>query len=49
MHRLAVVAVLLTSPGAHAKNPPSGDPFAITLAQQSIAALTGGGTLGDMT
>jgi hypothetical protein len=49
MLRLAVVAVLLTSLCAHAKNPPSSDPFAITLAQQSIAALTGGGTLSDVT
>jgi len=49
MHCLAVVAVLLTSLGAHAKNPPSSDLFRITLAQQSIAALTGGGTLSDVT
>jgi hypothetical protein len=49
MHRLAVVAVLLTSLCAHAQNPPPSDPLAITLAQQSIAALTSGGTLSDVT
>jgi hypothetical protein len=49
MHRLAVFAVLLTSLCSHAQNPPPSDPFAITLAQQSMAALTSGGTLNDVT
>ncbi len=49
MHRLAVVALLLTSLCAHAQNPTPSDPSAIKLAQQSIAALTGGLPVGDVT
>jgi hypothetical protein len=49
MHRLAVAVVLLLSPAvANAQNPAS-DPQAITLAQQSIKALTGGATVTDVT
>lgn len=49
MYRLALAAALLIPLFAHAQNPPYSDPFAVTLAQQSIAALTGGGTLSDVT
>ena len=49
MFRLAVAVVLLLSPAvANAQNPAS-DPQAITLAQQSIKALTGGATVTDVT
>lgn len=49
MHRLALAAVLLIPLLAHAQGPPPSNPFAITLAQQSIAALTSRGTLSDVT
>ncbi len=46
--RFGVSLILLLVSVASAQNPKS-DPFAITLAQQSIAALTSGGTLSDVT
>ena len=49
MHRLAVVALLLTSLCAHAQNPTPSDPSAIKLAQKSVAALTGGNPVSDIT
>lgn len=51
MHRLAVAAVFLLFPAVStvAQSPTTSDPFATTLAQQSIAALTNGGTLSDVT
>jgi hypothetical protein len=49
MHRLAVAALfLLFALCANAQNP-SSDPFAVSLAQQSVAALTGGATITDVT
>jgi hypothetical protein len=48
MHRLAV-AVVLSAFSAVAQNPPSSDPFAAALAQKSIAALTGGAPVSDVT
>jgi hypothetical protein len=48
MHRLAVALVLLTALRAVAQNPAS-DPQAVSLAQQSIAALTGGNPISDVT
>ena len=50
MHRLAVVAVFLVAVSAVAQNPPpTSDPQAISLAQQSVAALTGGVAVNDIT
>lgn len=49
MHRLALAVVCLLSVCAVAQNLPASDPQAITLAQQSIAALTGGTTVSDFT
>ena len=49
MHRLAIVVTLLVTVGALAQNSPVSDPFAVTLAQQSVLALTGGIPLSDVT
>jgi hypothetical protein len=48
MHRLAVAVLSFTALTASAQNPAS-DPQAISLAQQSIAALTGGANISDVT
>jgi hypothetical protein len=50
MHRLAVavVSTLIIATSAVAQNPPASDPFALTLAQQSLAALTGGLPITDV-
>jgi len=50
MLRLAVVvSILISTVCAVAATAPASDPFAITLAQQSIAALTGGNPVSDIT
>ena len=48
MRRLAIAVVFLFSTGAVAQNP-SSDPFAIRLAQSSVAALVAAATVNDMT
>ena len=47
--RLIVVAVLSLSALAVAQNPPASDPQALSYAAQSIAALTGGTSINDVT
>ena len=43
MHRLAVVSLLtFCAVCASAQSLPSSDPYAVSLAQQSVAAITGG-------
>jgi hypothetical protein len=50
MFRLAVaVSLLLSAVWAVAQNPPSSDPFAVSLAQKSVAALAGGVPVADVT
>jgi hypothetical protein len=50
MFRLAVaVSLLVSAVCAVAQNAPSSDPFAVSLAQKSVAALTGGTTISDVT
>ena len=50
MFRLAVaVSLLISAVWAVAQNPPSSDPFAVSLAQKSVAALTGGVPVADVT
>lgn len=50
MHRLALVFCLFSSAVCTvAQNSPSSDPLAISLAQQSVAALSGGAAIGDVT
>jgi len=41
--------LVIFSCAAFAQNPPASDPQAVSLAAQSIAALTGGTTIGDVT
>jgi len=47
--RLIAVAVLSVSTLAAAQNPPASDPQALSYAAQSIAALTGGASISDVT
>jgi hypothetical protein len=50
MHRLVlVVSLFISAVCAAAANAPTSDPFAITLAQRSVAALTGGAPVTDVT
>jgi hypothetical protein len=50
MFRLAVaVSLLICAVCAVGQNPPSSDPVAISLAQKSVAALTGGVAVSDVT
>jgi hypothetical protein len=50
MHRPAVAMLfLLAASSAVAQNRPVSDPLAVTFAQKSVAALTGGTTVGDVT
>ncbi len=50
MHRLAVaVSLLISAVCAVGQNPQSSDLFAVSLAQKSVAALTGGLPVGDVT
>src|SRR5713101_41611 len=50
MFRLAVAASLLISAVcAVGQNPQSSDPLAVSLAQKSVAALTGGAPVADVT
>jgi hypothetical protein len=50
-HAIAVVYLLLSASGAVAQTsrPPASNPMAVSLARQSIAALTGGATIADVT
>ena len=48
MHRLAVAVLVLFAVNALAQSPAS-DPQALALAQKSLAALTGGAKIGDVT
>jgi len=48
MHRLTLVFLLIPF-SLIAQNPPGSDPTAVSLAQQSIAALTGGVAISDVT
>lgn len=49
MHRLACAVLLLATVSLAATNQPKSDPTAISLAKGSIAALTGGVAIGDVT
>jgi hypothetical protein len=50
MFRLAVaVSLLISAVCAVAQNSPSSDPFAVSLARQSVTALTGGAPITDVT
>ena len=49
MHRLAVAVVFLFSVASAVAQNPASDPLAVSLAQQSVAALAGGVTISDVT
>src|SRR5438094_985537 len=49
MRRLAVALLLLLSAICACAQNPASDPYAVSLAQQSITALTGGSVLSDST
>jgi hypothetical protein len=49
MYRLAVAVSLLISAVCAVGQNPSSDPFAVSLAQKSVAALTGGAPISDVT
>jgi hypothetical protein len=46
---ILAASLLLSAVSAVAASAPTSDPFAITLAQQSVAALTGGASVTDVT
>jgi len=48
MHRLAFFFLLLVPLSLIAQNTPASDPVAVSLAQQSVAALTGGTAISDV-
>jgi len=49
MHRLALILLLIIPFSLIAQNPPASDPAAVSLVQPSIAALTGGVAISDVT
>jgi len=46
---VSTLTLLVFATHAVGQNPPASDPFAVSLAQQSVAALTGGATISDVT